>query len=745
MQRPSIALCYKGTPRPSIAMACIMKNEAHNIGPMLQSVKGCFDQIVIVDTGSTDGSIEFIETINRRIENKDPNWEGLPKIQLEHFTWIDDFAKARDYSFSFCTTDYIFWQDLDDSLSDAKAFIHWRDTVMHAGHYWVAEYNYHFKETGEVECKFIRERVIKRNHGFGWEYPVHEGIIQKEGLSFWPQRATSWHVNHRRTDEDRKQDHMRNIKILEKQDLEKLHPRMWFYYGKELFENGMPEKAGKPLLNAIKSGKLDIHDNIIAMQYCAQSAFSSKAFPQAIDILMNGLRLWPSRAEYHCMLGDIYLASNKIQDAILSYQTALLCQPNDGGGAVVIYGHAYDEYPHSQLARIYLQIGNVNSAEKEIDWIKKAKLKDAPVFESELEKIKQLAEVRTDLPKTDDIVITCPPGGPVTDWDENTLQTIGHGGSETAAIEVARWLRLKTNKRVKIFQQRKAKDVMPSGVEYHPIQDLQGYFHNVEPGVHIAWRHPSRLTKAKSYIWCHDLEMPGASHTGNYDKIIALSQFHKDYLMEMNHIPEDKIMLGFNGINPEDFKVEAEKDPLKVVFSSSPDRGLIQSIDIVKKAREISGLDIKLHAFYGFENMRKGGHGEWADRIEAKIKENDFVTMHGQVSKKVLMKHFKEAGCWLYPADFIETFCITAIEAMSTHTWPIFRQMGALPYTLKPALDRGLCDMLTVEARDEASYGIWANTLVDAIIGKKWEKMDFVPEQFSWEKVADHFIAEMNL
>lgn len=732
--------------RPTIAMACIMKNEAHNIGPMLQSVKGCFDQIVIVDTGSTDGSVEFVEKINKLIESKDPNWLGYPKIQLEHFVWIEDFAKARDYSFSFCTTDYIFWQDLDDSLSDAKAFIHWRDTVLHAGHYWVALYNYAFKENGQVECAFIRERVIKRNHGFSWEYPVHEGIIQKEGLPFWPQRVRTWCINHRRTDEDRKQDHLRNIRILEKQDIEKLHPRMWFYYGKELFENGIPEKAGKPLLDAIKSGRLDLHDSIIAIQYCAQSAFTAKAYPQAVDILMNGLRLWPSRAEYHCMLGDVYTSCGRLPDAILAYQTARLCQPNDGGGTVVVYGHAYEEYPIEQLARVYFAQGNLIDAEKMVSRMIETKHKSASAFQEELSKMKGLNEVKTNLPKSEDIVITCPPGGPVTDWDENTLKTIGHGGSETAAIEVARWLKRKTNRRVKLFQQRVKHDVMPSGVEYHPIQELQGYIQNVEPAVHIAWRHPSRLTHAKSYIWCHDLQMPGAEHTENYDKIIALSEFHKNYLMEMNSVPSNKIMLAHNGINPDDFKVEGDKDPLKVVFSSSPDRGLSQSIDIVKKAREISGLDIKLHTFYGFSNMRKGGHAEWADRIEAKIKENDnFVTMHGQVDKKTLMTHFREAGVWLYPSDFIESNCITAYEAMSSHTWPIFRQMGALPFTLKPATERGLCDMLTVEPRDEASFGIWANTLVDAIIGRKWEKMDFNAESFSWEKVADKFIDQMGL
>ncbi len=363
-----------------------------------------------------------------------------------------------------------------------------------------------------------------------------------------------------------------------------------------------------------------------------------------------------------------------------------------------------------------------------------------------MSKLKDLANIRSDLPKTEDVIITCPPGSMVTDWDENTLSEKGAGGSETAAIEVARWIKLKTNRRVKLFHVRKQRDVMPSGVEYVPLQELVGYTQNVEPKCHIAWRHSIRLTNAPSYSWCHDLQMPGGNVLKNYDKIIALSEFHKHYLIETNGIPAEKIMLATNGINPEDFAFEAEKNPLKIVFSSSPDRGLDQAIEIVKKAREISGLDLKLHTFYGFDNMRKAGHIEWADRLENMIKDNpDFVVHHGFVNKKELMKHFKEAAVWLYPADFIESNCITAMEAMATHAWPVFRAMGALPYTLKPALDRGLCDMLSVQPNGEANIGIWANTLVSAIIDKSYQKMDFSPEQFSWEKVADQFIRDFQL
>lgn len=731
--------------RPTIALCMIVKDEARNLSMVLQAVKGCFDEIHITDTGSTDNTVQFLEKINEQIRAGSRVWEGIPEIKIHHFEWVNDFSAARNYSFSHAKTDYIFWQDADDELSDAKAFIKWRDTVLHSAHYWVALYNYAFNDKGIADCKFIRERVIKRDYGFKWEYFVHEGLMQMEAKKYWPQRVSSWWINHRRTEEDKKQDHMRNIKLFESRSYEDLPPRMLFYYGKELVENGFPEKGCKPLLDAITSKKLDIHDNLLAIQYAAQSASKCKAYAQAIDVLMNGLRLSPTRAEFWCLLGDVYLLSNAPTEAIFAYKSALNCSPNDMGGIIVVHNHAYDEYPHLQLASIFLTHGDVDRARPHVDWLKTADHPSALEFEQRLISTEDLGRVREDLPKTDDVIITCPPHAAVTDWDENTLASKGHGGSETAAIEVAKWIKKKTNRRVKIFHPRARREVMPSGVEYLPIQELQGYLQNVEPKAHIAWRHSVPLTKAKSYVWCHDLQCPGADKSANYDKIVALSGFHKNYLQETNGVPEDKIVLGFNGINPDDFDYVAQKDPLKVVFSSSPDRGLSQSIEIVKKAREFSGLDIKLHCFYGFENMRKMGAGQWADEIEAKIRDNPFVIAHGLVTKKDLMEHFTEAGVWLYPADFIETYCITAIEALCAGTWGIVRSMGALPYTLADAIDKGMVQMTDVEATGEANIGLWANLLVEAILEKKWERVKTDPQMKSWEKVGDFFINEMSL
>ncbi len=70
--------------RKTIALACILKDEVQNLPQMLASVDGCFDEIHLTDTGSTDGSLELIKSY---IEG--PNPANTP-IFLHHFKWVND-------------------------------------------------------------------------------------------------------------------------------------------------------------------------------------------------------------------------------------------------------------------------------------------------------------------------------------------------------------------------------------------------------------------------------------------------------------------------------------------------------------------------------------------------------------------------------------------------------------------------------------------------------------------------------
>jgi len=88
-----------------LSLAMIVKNEAQNLGKCLDSVKGLVDELIVVDTGSTDKTVEIALAHGARVER---------------FVWTGNFAEARNKSLSLCTGDWILVLDADEMLNPSE-------------------------------------------------------------------------------------------------------------------------------------------------------------------------------------------------------------------------------------------------------------------------------------------------------------------------------------------------------------------------------------------------------------------------------------------------------------------------------------------------------------------------------------------------------------------------------------------------------------------------------------------------
>ncbi len=91
--------------RARVSLTMIVRDEEENLPRALESVRGLFDEIVVVDTGSRDGTVEIAREFGARVF---------------HFTWIDDFAAARNAALEHAEGDYAFWLDADDLLEPVE-------------------------------------------------------------------------------------------------------------------------------------------------------------------------------------------------------------------------------------------------------------------------------------------------------------------------------------------------------------------------------------------------------------------------------------------------------------------------------------------------------------------------------------------------------------------------------------------------------------------------------------------------
>lgn len=732
--------------RPTISLALIAKNEEKNLPRLLKSVEGCFDEIVLVDTGSTDSTKLIAEQNGCKVYD---------------FEWVNDFSAARNFAFSKTTKDYVFWIDCDDCLEGRDAFIEWRNHAMEFLDFAFATYHYALDKDLNPVVSFVRERVMKKSLNPQWQYPLHEGVVASPK---WRQAyATTWSVKHMRDEQDMLADRNRNITILEKLVKEKpLDARMKFYYGKELYEARRPFEAIPVFEEVLKIEGLEPHDRLLAHQYGAYSsmgAFDSvkddqatekkRFFDKAIAFAMDGIKLDANRAEYHVLLGDAYLKIGDLRAAIPHLAAAKACSLQQGPFAGPIYNfkNCYGENPSIQLAKIYAHMGRLEEAKIEAkDCAEKYNNEEAKGLILELDKISQLVKLDNNQEECDDIVITTPPQNAYP-FDEEIYKTKPLGGSETALVQMAKLLREKTGRPVKVFNQRESTLVADSGVEYIPTTKLNEYMSQHKPYKHIAWRHNIKITNAETYLWCHDLFTPGVETKQNFDKFLALSKFHRDYTRGLQGVSNEKIIVTRNGITPEKFEFERKgKDPNKIVWMSSPDRGLDRAIRIVDLLRK-DFPDIRLEVYYGIEGLYKYGPvmSALADKLKQMMSERPWIVYHGFTEQSKMYRDVSDAVLWLHPCDFIETFCITALEMLALGIYPVTRRLGALANTLSDAESKGQATMLDHDCITDEEHQKYADAAKQALLEKRWERVSLDIKKHAWDRVADEWIEFMKI
>ena len=739
--------------RPSLALAMIVKNEIKNLPLVFDSVEGCVDAIYITDTGSTDGTKEYLEKLQST-----GGYKGIP-ITMNVFEWCDDFSKARNASFDPVEEDYVMWLDGDDVLTGKENFILWRDNAMALSDYWLNVYHYASDAKGKPVCSFARERVVKNHIGLKWRYFLHEGIPpnHETNPNLKINYINTWSVTHRRTIHDLERDKGRNLGIMKKHE-KTLDSRMKYYYGKEFFDAKDYINAINWLMEAVSDVKLDMHDRVLGCQYACNAYFHCNQFDQAIAVAHQGLQLDPNRAEFWVCLGDCYLKTNRPMQALPVYAAALNCKHANTSAnnqfAIIFNTEAvYTYYPANQIARIQFNLGNLEEALKVAESAMKfGNPETKEIYESLKTTYSKTVDMigpdskglnRVDV---DDIIISAPPSTQMYEWDSEIAKKRGVGGSETAAIHMATWLKKLTKRPVKVFNGRSGDMVDADGVEYVQNTKLAEYCASKKPKLHIAWRHTIPVTPAKTVVWSHDLLTPNVDQL-KFDEVICLSPFHAKYMQAMQGVPPEKMWVSRNGIDPTRFKDVhgVNKVSGKVIFPSSPDRGLMEALKIMDHVVKDIPL-ATLHVFYGFDNMRKSNMRDLADMLEGECEKRSYVHFHGNVQQNELARHFMESEVWLYPASFIETYCITALESIASRCYPIATNIGALQNTVGQFAERGLATLLDERAIDsEQNIKLYADHVKKAIEGGYWQKIDAAIQQYSWESVAKEWIEHFGL
>lgn len=326
----------------TVSLCMIVKNEEDVLARCLESAAGLVDEIIIVDTGSTDRTREIASRFTGRIYD---------------FAWTDDFAAARNYAFSLAEKDYCLWLDADDVIlkEDQAAFLELKKRLDPAVCMVMAKYNTGFDENGNVTFSYFRERLIKNHMGLRWEGAVHEAITPAGQVVYG-----DFSVTHHKTHPS---DPERNLRIYEKQLAlgSALEPRQQFYYGRELYYHQRYEEAVRVFERFLGEGRGWVENNIDACCHCAYCYEHMEQPEKAFQWLLRSFAYDRPRAEVCCELGRWFFQRDEIPLAAYWYSLALTCARNDSRGGFVS-PDCYGYLPCIQLCVCYSRLGDMERA-----------------------------------------------------------------------------------------------------------------------------------------------------------------------------------------------------------------------------------------------------------------------------------------------------------------------------------------------------------------------------------------------
>lgn len=332
------------TDRPSgvgISLCMIVKNEEDVLARCLSSVRGVADEIIIVDTGSTDRTKEIAVKFNAVIYD---------------FEWIDDFAAARNFAFDKATKDYIMWLDADDFLkeSDRLKWIDLKRTLPPETDSVMMHYHLTFDQNGQPVFSLKRNRLVRRSRRFRWIGAVHEYLDVRGHIIHSDIAVTHGKVK-AVTD--------RNLQIYRRRIScgEKFSPRDLYYFANELKDHSFYEEATAYYDRFLATRQGWVEDQIAACLKQADCYHAMYDRDLQLRSLFRSLEYDLPRAECCCRIGALFMEEERYKQACYWFERATeLGDPPQHGG--MIEHTAWTWLPWLQLCVCYDKQGQPEKA-----------------------------------------------------------------------------------------------------------------------------------------------------------------------------------------------------------------------------------------------------------------------------------------------------------------------------------------------------------------------------------------------
>ncbi|MBB5149788.1 glycosyltransferase family 2 protein [Ureibacillus thermosphaericus] len=303
---------------PSISLCMIVKDEADFIEQCLKSVQKIVQEIIIVDTGSTDKTIDICKKYNATVFS---------------YAWNDHFAEARNFALSKATGNWILWLDADEELETGHEQLLMEvlknsTTTM----YLMPVMNYYgesFPVDREKAFIYYQPRLFQNHKGIQFYNRIHETpIFPNPHDSSYTTDYLEIPIHHygyidKLTTKRNKAE--RNLQLIQEEYKNPNHsPWIEYHLANEYYRRGdynkafdyLNESIFRFLLNGIKPPSI-----LYRLKYGI--LVDTNSLDNALEGIEKAIALYPDYVDLHFLRGLIFYQTNNYEEALACFEKCL--------------------------------------------------------------------------------------------------------------------------------------------------------------------------------------------------------------------------------------------------------------------------------------------------------------------------------------------------------------------------------------------------------------------------------------
>ncbi len=337
-------ICLVGGEAVRISQCMIVKNEENNIAKALSWGKEVVWEQIVVDTGSTDRTVEIAKSMGAK---------------TYYFEWIDDFAAAKNFAIHKAEGDWIIFLDADEFFTpeDAEYINSLLEQLSSTGTEAVATGCLNLGAEGKTGSIATQIRIFKNKPSLRYKRRIHEQLLAEEGkremcVADATQILTFFHTGYAGEVFDKKRTGDRNLRLI-KEEL-KEHPEnyeMLGYLGDEYRAMDCLEEAVIYYWKAIEAmpAILDERDSRSAatFSYLLEILIQEGSPDKEIEnVYQKASALLPGEGDFAYLAGRHFASKGKYGRAIEYLQLALgkLDEFGTNNRSMILQAHIQDAY-----------------------------------------------------------------------------------------------------------------------------------------------------------------------------------------------------------------------------------------------------------------------------------------------------------------------------------------------------------------------------------------------------------------